>query len=66
MSGVAKMFSAPKVTAPTVTRQIDRGDPALEEERRRRMQKETLTQGRESTRLTDGTKQPYTGGVLGA
>lgn len=64
MSGIKNMF-APSAVKPSVTRQIDRGDPALEEERRRKMKQESMTQGRESTRLTDGTKQPYSGGVLG-
>lgn len=64
MSGLKNMFS-PSATKPTVTRQTDRSDPAMEEERRRRMQKETMAKGRESTRLTDGTKTAYSGGVLG-
>lgn len=64
MSSVTKMFSAPKAIKPTVTRMTDRFDPALEEERRRKMRQESMDKGRESTRLSD-TKTAYSGGVLG-
>ncbi len=63
MSAVTKMFN-PSATKPTVTRMTDRSDPALEEERRRKMKQESLTGGRESTRLSE-TKAAYSGGVLG-
>jgi len=63
MSGITKMFS-PKAIKPTVTRLTDRSDPALEEERRRKMRQESMGKGRESTRLSD-TKAAYSGGVLG-
>jgi hypothetical protein len=63
MSSVTKMFS-PKPIKPTVTRITDRSDPALEEERRRKMRQESMGSGRESTRLTE-KNAAYSGGVLG-
>ena len=76
MGGIKKMFSpkipgALKPKEPEVQRIPDMNDPAIEEARRRRMKMESMSRGRESTRLSDsrgsaGAKPAYTGGVLGS
>jgi len=68
MGGVMKSLMGAKPIKPLVSRMPDYGDPALEEEKRRKAALEMQQRGRESTRLTEagGVKAPYTGGVLGA